>query len=165
MNNCTHKCNECPQAVKRSYGFAPTSRYTLYCDCNDMMRMIDMSISPTAIVTAPDWCPMLKEQSKTETKKTRFLSYQDKVDALMKFKPRIAWDDIKENHIYHIPKLPGEERKEIFITRKSSYSCSYRILNDKHENTIYTLYPTSLMSKFLLEHKIQEFKVVKVTSK
>lgn len=164
MSNCTHKCNECKQAVKKTYGNVESSRYTLYCDCNDLMRMVDISISPTAIVQAPSWCPLNKEV-KTEQKKNRFLSYQDKVDALMKFKPMIAWDDIEENHIYHVPKLPGEERKEIFITRKSSFSCSYQIINDKHENTTYILYPSSLMSKFLLEHKIQEFKVVNLAQK
>jgi hypothetical protein len=120
-----------------------------------MMRMVDMSVSPTAIIEAPSWCPLLKETEKKAT--SGVLSYQEKVDLLMKFKPQIAWDDIKENHVYHIPKLPGEERKDIVITRKSTYSCSYKKIGDKYKNTTYTIYPSSLMVRFMVEHKIKEF--------
>lgn len=153
-----HKCNGCKESVCKSAGGTATSRYTLYCGHGEMMRMVDMSISPTAIVEAPSWCPLAKLQEKlSKVSKGETLTYQEKVDVLVKMSPRVAWDDIKENAVYHIPKLPGEERKDIVITRKSNFSCSFKVIGDKHENTIYTLYPNTLMSKFLVEHKIKQF--------
>lgn len=151
---CKNKCTECKEATRKTAGNMPGSRYTLYCTHHDMMRMVDMSISPTAVIEAPDWCPLEKIK---KNKENGILSYQDKVDLLMKFKPCIEWDDLKENQVYHVPKLPGEERKDIVITRKSAYSCSYKRIGDKYGNTVYTIYPSSLMVRFLTEHKIKEF--------
>ena len=148
------KCTDCKEALRKIAGARQDSRYSLYCTHHDMMRLVDMSISPTAVIEAPSWCPLEKLK---KNKENGVLSYQDKVDLLMKFQPRIAWDDIKENQVYHVPKLPGEERKDIVITRKSAYSCSYKTIGDKYKNTTYTIYPSSLIVRFMVEHKIKEF--------
>ena len=155
-------CNFCKNSTIISVGSDEKSRYNLYCNFDDNTRMVDLSVPKDGYVEKPCWCPLMKNSSNKETTKSKTLTYAEKVGLMNKIQPRIKWDDIEEGKVYHVPQFPGEERKDVLITRKNEHSLSYRDINSA-SNIVYTLYPTSLMVRFLVEHKIKEFKPITKT--
>lgn len=155
-------CNFCKNSTIRSIGYDERSRYNLYCNFDDHTKMVDLSVPREGYVEKPIWCPLMKNSSNKETTKSAPLTYNEKVSLMNKIQPKIRWCDIEEGKVYHVPQFPGEERKDILITRKNEHSLAYREINGA-SNVIYTVYPTSLMVRFLVEHKIKEFKPIQKT--
>lgn len=147
----TKTCNFCENAqINKINGL---DRYNIYCNFNNALKMVDLSVPPKAYVEIPKWCPKSKN---IENKKE--LTFSDKMNILRNMTPIIKWEDIKEHEIYHLPQLPGEERKDIFIVRKDLVSLTYREV-DEAQNVLYTIYPSTLISKFLVKNKIKKFVV------
>mgnify|MGYP003301989905 FL=1 len=158
--NC---CNFCKNATLKAVGFKDDAPYNLYCNCFPKPKMVDLSVPRDAYVETPIWCPMKSKTDAVHTTQTKTtyvpLSYQEKVSLMYKIKPQMLWDEIKENTVYHIPQIPGEERKDIFIVRKNQHSLTYREIGGA-QNVLYTLYPSSLAIRFIVKHKIKEFKPI-----
>lgn len=148
----TKTCNFCNNVQITKIGALDDSRYNIYCGCGKMPRVVDLSVPSKAYVEKPEWCPKNKVSSK--------LSFSDKMTILRNMPPIIKWADIKENEIYHLPQLPGEERKDIFIVKKDSYSLTYREVG-RPTNISYIIYPSTIVSKFLVKNKIKKFVVKK----
>lgn len=151
-------CNFCPHASVVNFT-STQRRYNLSCEHEKGNRIVEVSVNEGNFVQKPTWCP-LKTTSSVATssnKKNESLSYQEKLELLKNMKPLMKWEDIKVNKIYHVPQIPGEERKDIIITHKNDYSCTYKVIDSSY-NISYTIFPSTLMSKFLVEHKIISFK-------
>lgn len=146
----TKTCNFCEHA--QTFKIKGLDRYNIYCNCGETSKMIDLSVPPKAYVEIPEWCP------KGKNKCNNTLTFSDKMTILRNMTPLIKWEDIKENEIYHLPQLPGEERKDIFIVRKDLVSLTYREVEGS-QNVLYTIYPSTLISKFLVKNKIKKFVV------
>lgn len=157
--NC---CNFCKNSTIKSIGYDEKSRYNLYCNFDGNIKMVDLSVPRESHVEKPSWCPLMKNSSNKEITKNTTLTYTEKIELMNKFKPMIKWCDIEEGKVYHVPQFPGEERKDILITRKSEHSLAYRDINSA-SNVIYTVYPGSLMVRFMVKHKIKEFKPISKT--
>ena len=156
---CDYKnktCNFCEHSQINKIGLL--NRYNIYCNYSKSMKMIDLSVPDKAYVEIPEWC-----QKKNKNMENTKLTFNDKMDILRKMSPFIKWNDIKENEIYHLPQLPGEERKDIFIVRKDSYSLTYKDVEGS-SNISYTIYPSTLISKFLVKNKIKNY-VIKSNNK
>lgn len=172
-------CNECPHAIKEDVKtqyntfkyvnwfcgktVAPYSTNT----GTPSQRSIEMSCVDTKKINSPYWCPFKGKMVKTaigeattvtEPKPFKDLPYMERREKWLKVKVLSTWETIKENEIYHIPPINGEERKDILVTYKSSYSLSYRNLN-KPNSLVETMYPSSLNVNFFVKHKIKEFKL------
>ena len=147
MCDCKNKtCNFCQNAFVSKIDCTAEYRYNIYCKHSGNLRMIDVSVPNKAFVEIPEWCPIQKNGDVN-------LTHSEKLSRLRSMQPFIKWEDIKENTIYHIPQLPGDERKDIFITSKTATSCQYKIVNDS-PRIIYTLYPSTLAAKLLIKNKI-----------
>lgn len=142
-------CNFCKHAKIKPIGYEENARYNLYCERdNNMIRLVDASIKHDDYVKCPNWC------GERYTKESESLSYTDRVSRMRNFKPFIAWDDIKVGEVYHIPQIPGEERKDIIITNKASTSLMYRVIGAP-ANISYTMYLSSLIRIFLVKNKLK----------
>lgn len=155
---CDYKnktCNFCENVqINR---IKSSDRYNIYCNYNDVERMVDLSVPPKAYVEIPSWCPKNKKVASSA------LSFADKMSLLRKMTPLIKWDEIEVNTVYHLPQLPGEERNDIIVTRKDSASLTYREIGGA--NYVYhTIYPESVISRFLVKNKIKKY-IVKQTTK
>lgn len=149
-------CNFCPHSSVVTFS-TPEERYNLSCEHEKGKRLVEVSVKDKYFVTKPSWCPLLASNKPKE----QGLSYNEKLEILKKMPPMIKWEDIKVNKIYHVPQIPGEERKDIIITHKNEYSCTYKVI-DSNYNISYTIFPSTLMSKFLVEHKVISFEMKKI---
>lgn len=149
----TNTCNFCKDSEISKFDTTFDSRYNIYC-CHEGKKIVDVSVKPKHYIECPDWCPKKINKRKTMT-------YQEKIEQLKKIQPFVKWDDIKENQVYHIPQIPGEERKDIIIISKHESYCTYKILNSTFTNVSYTIYPHTLLSRFLVPHKIQKIQVIR----
>ena len=154
----TKTCNFCSSVLINKIGALDDSRYNIYCNCGKMPRMVDLSVPPKAYVEKPEWCPKMVNSDGTKK-----LDFSDKIDILRKMPAMTEWDDIKENEIYHLPQLPGEERKDIFVVKKDNSSLTYREV-DGSQNIQYTIFPHTIVSKFLVKNKVKKF-IVKNNTK
>jgi hypothetical protein len=157
-------CNKCPNLTRRSsYTQQGQERDNVYCDHFQTTRLIEFSMSTNQDIKFPDWCPIKKEMEIKEKMKNGIkLTDGEKRALMMERKPLVAWDDIETNVLYHIPPLLGEPRKDILVTYKGQYSCSYKNLSSKAKYpSIETFYPSSLMTKFLFKNKLSVVKQIK----
>lgn len=153
---CNHCCNSCGYLVKRKNNYGDANYSNLYCDKHNCIRLIELSVKDGSIVNTPDWCPIIKnEKIITKISEGKPLTIEEKKACLMKHQPFVAWDDIQPQHIYHIPPLLGEKRKDILVTWKGQYSCTFKDLT-KNYNAIETIYPSTFMSRFFVEHKLKK---------
>lgn len=146
-------CNFCKHAIKQIIGTEVNSRYNIYCFKYTNKVLVDSSIKYTDFAEIPNWCPLGKNNIKK-------LSYAEKIDKLKEMKPFMKWENIQEGKVYHIPQIPGEERRDIYIMTKTSYFLTYRLIGDENRCS-YTMYPSSLASKFLIENKLKKFIISK----
>ena len=156
-------CNKCPKLTRRSsYTLQGQERDNVYCDHFQTTRLIELSMQTNADINQPDWCPIKKElELKEKMKNGVKLTEGEKRSLMMERKPLTDWDDIETNVVYHIPPLLGEPRKDIVVTYKSQYSCSYKNLSSTTKySSIETFYPSSLMTRFLFKHKFKKVKML-----
>ena len=156
-------CNKCPKLTRRaSYTMQGQERDNVYCEHFQTTRLIELSMVANQDVKQPDWCPIKKEMEIKEKMKNGIkLTEGEKRTLMMERKPLTEWDEIETNVIYHIPPLLGEPRKDILITYKGQYSCSYKnISSNAKYPSIETFYPSSLMTKFLFKHKFKKVKMI-----
>lgn len=150
--NKTNVCNFCEHAKIHKIGNEENARYNLFCAYDkNYNQIVDASVKHDSFVSCPSWCEKKKEQVLGCK-----LNYTQKVDLMRKFKPFLNWDEIKVNEVYHIPQIPGEERKDILVTHKTSHSLMYKVINSA-SNVSYSLYKSSLISIFLVKNKITQF--------
>ena len=157
-------CNKCPNLMRRSsYAIGGKERENVYCDHFQTSRMIELSLAVNQDIKQPDWCPIKQEINlKKKINDGIKLTDGEKRALLMERTPITCWDDIKFDTVYHIPPLLGEKRKDIVVTYKGQYSCTYRVLSkNASSGTIDTFYPSSLMSRFLIPHKFASVKQIK----
>ena len=157
--DCKHCCNSCGFLLKRKTNYSDHNYNNVYCEKDERTKLIELSIKEGEDIKTPYWCPLL-ENAKIEEKikEGQTLTMGEKRTILMQHKPFIAWDDIKVQQIYHIPPLLGEKRKDILVTWKGDYSCTFKDLS-KNYNAIETIYPSTLMSRFFVEHKLKKVAV------
>lgn len=151
MNKTSNVCNFCEHAKISKIGIEDDARYNLFCTHDkEYDQIVDASVKHDSFVSCPSWCEKKKEN---QPKK---LNYSDKIMLMRKISPFLEWEDIKVNEVYHIPQIPGEERKDILITYKSPSSLMYRNINED-SRVSYTLFPSSLVRIFLVKNKIKKF--------
>ena len=133
---CDYKnktCNFCENVqINR---IKSSDRYNIYCNYNDVERMVDLSVPPKAYVEIPSWCPKNKKVASSA------LSFADKMSLLRKMTPLIKWDEIEVNTVYHLPQLPGEERNDIIVeidgtTVKNSAHLKYLLYKHNIGDTV-----------------------------
>jgi hypothetical protein len=122
--------------------------------------LIELSIDDDADIKTPLWCPLKAEADITEKIKNGVpLSESEKKAILLRHIPIISWDEIEANQIYHIPSILGDKRRDILITWKGEYSCTFKDLS-KNYSSVETFYPSTLMSRFLTKHKVKKVEFV-----
>lgn len=168
-----NSCNTCPYAecVRVKTNMLHTYN-NWYCNKDNKKMILDISIVNGSKIRIPNWCPLkdskmivgsTNKECETGKIQKKYLTYYEKMELLRKLPPQVKWENIKKDDIYHVPPYLDEKRKDIIITSKSDYSCTYKILaqNPKDSNGIsYTLYKTTLMSRFIVPHKIKTIEVV-----
>lgn len=153
MSKTSNVCNFCEHAKICKIGKEEDARYNLFCTYDKNYRQIvDASVKHDSFVSCPSWCELKKKDEESK------LTFGEKVDKMRSFKPFLSWDEIKVNEIYHIPQIPGEERKDIIVTHKTPSSLMYKDINGA-SNVSYTLFETSLIRIFLVKNKIKKFVV------
>ena len=155
-------CNACPHSsVKKFSSDTIGERYNCYCDYKENnSKLVELSAKFGTFVETPAWCPLNKPQVEEKKVAVSLTPYEIK-ERLKKLKPFSKWEDIKEGHVYHIPPLyPGDKRKDVYVTYKSSTSVSYKVLGAKNTYAINTLYPSSVEVNFLVPHKIMNFEII-----
>lgn len=90
-------------------------------------RTIDFNVSIGRLVHKPTWCPLLKKEADTTTKKRiSDLPRYEREKYWKKLKPITTFKDIKENKWYHIPPINGRKRADVFVIAKYGYSMKIR---------------------------------------
>lgn len=157
---CVHCCNKCGFLLKRKTNYGSANCSNVYCDRDNATKLIELSVNDDELIKSPDWCPFVEEAAiKQKIKEGHNLTIGEKRALLMKHKPFIPWDEITPNTIYHIPPLLGEKRKDILVTWKGEYSCTFKDLT-KNYNAIETIYPSTLMSRFIIKHKLKQVEMM-----
>lgn len=78
---------------------------------------------------------------------------QDYKVELSKIKPMTPWEEIQEDHIYHIPPIISLTRRDIYVVKKNEDTLDYISSTDK-KMTERTLHKTSVFAKFIVPKKI-----------
>lgn len=171
-NTLPKSCNVCKYSQCTLISKGSIKNYNnWHCMYNGVKTLLDMSVPSDKDVQIPSYCPLKAIASVNNSKKTNEpikLNYTEKRSIFDSIKPLMEWDKIEEKTVYHVPPLPTETRKDIYIISKNDYSCTYRILSSStstSSGTIYTMYKSTLMHKFLQKHKIKQIEVVNLTSK
>ena len=153
-SNCIGKCNDCIYFERREA--IATETENVYCTKEKTLRLIEFRIPKGQDVKLPFWCP-IEEARKIQLKldNGEKLTDGEKKTLLMARKPFISWEEIEVNHIYHIPPLLGGKRKDVLVTWKGEYSCTFRNLSNE-KNTVETIYPSTLESRFFVKHKLKK---------
>lgn len=158
-NTCTNSCNNCIYLSRKEA--LVNECENAYCNKEKTIRLIEFRIPIGKDVKVPHWCPIKElDNIKIKLNKGKKLTNGEKKIMLMNHTPFIAWDDIKVNHIYHIPPLLGEQRKDVLVTWRGEYSCTFKNLSSGG-NRIETIYPSTLESRFFVEHKLKKIEVEK----
>jgi hypothetical protein len=158
--NCKEICNKCGFLLKRKTNYGSTKSSNVYCDKNDILKLIELSINDDEDIKTPLWCPLKAEADVAEKIKNGTpLTEGEKKAILLRHTPIISWDEIEANQIYHIPAILGDKRKDILITWKGEYSCTFKDLS-KNYSAVETFYPSTLMSRFLTKHKVKKVELV-----
>lgn len=147
-------CNTCQNATCNVVKASNGSRYNWYCEVGRSIRMLDISCPQNAKIVIPEWCPLKKNGSPTNTSK----SLGNVLKAMT------PWEEIKVNTIYRIPPYPGEVRRDILIKTKTSACITYIELEEGKNNTsnaIKYLYPSSTISKYIVPHRNLKMEVKK----
>ena len=162
-------CSKCTWGVKTHYASScPSMGFTDYkCVHDGSVRFVTQESVEYGKLDAPLWCPLkhkTMDSTATQTEKKKFseLPYWERSKVWEKIPPRIKWEDIEVDKVYHIPPHMNEKRQDILITQKSNFSITYRKLNDTNSRILYTIYPSSLMAKFLVPHMLKEVQVKKL---
>lgn len=160
-------CNTCPFSKKIEID--QTSRRTIYHNWYCMKdtvpnsrRTIGTVIIANTMVNSPSWCPYKTTNQDRQTMSNN--SYIERRDLWNTITPLIQWDDIKIGEVYHVPPVMGDERMDIVIISKNNYNVTYRRL-DKDSTFTTAFYPGTVMSRFLVKHKIKDIKVINGTKK
>lgn len=158
-NNKRETCNGCPFEYKLRISTWSKCYHNHYCKNNttNTIKLIDLSVEDGKDVKTPSWCPInqgIKDQEFMGTTLQKKKSWTD-------IKPQMAFSEIKEGEVYHIPPYDNHARMDILITRKSEYSASYKILNEGKDTSyaINTLYPNTTIMRVITKHKIQNIEV------
>ena len=156
-NTCTNTCTNCIHLVRREA--LTNESENVYCDKEKTIRLIEFRIPKGQDVKMPHWCP-IEEANKIQVKidKGEKLTNGEKKTMLMRHTPLISWEDIKVNDVYHIPPLLGQDRKDVLVTWKGEYSCTFKNLS-KGKNTIETIYPSTVESRFFVKHKLKKIEI------
>lgn len=159
-NNCQYsQCSVISRGSTKSYN-------NWHCSYGGTKRLLDMSVPSDRDIEIPSFCP-LNRGNKVNNYQQSFtnLTYTQKRELLENITPLTNWDDIEEKQVYHVPPLPSETRKDIYIVSKNDFSCTYKVLSScNYQNTILTMYKTSMMYKFMKKHKVKKIEVVTVNS-
>ncbi len=157
-NICNNNCNNCIHLARRE---AVTSKEfeNVYCTKEKTIKLIEYRIKKDGDVKKPFWCPVEEiKKVKVKIENGEKLTNGEKKTMLMNHTPFIAWEDIEQDQIYHIPSLLGEKRKDVLVTWKGEYSCTFKNLT-KGNNATETIYPSTLESRFFVKHKLKKVKV------
>ena len=162
MEENKRKCDGCKHLVCRKSNYSVYGSDNAYCEYEKTIRLITLNADKNKDkIETPDWCPILEEEKlRQKIVNGEKLTDGEKRKLLMRLKPSVKWDDIQKDEIYHIPPVLGEKRRDVIITWKGEYSCSLRDLSKTYVATE-TIYPSSLISRFLIKHKIKKVEVKK----
>jgi hypothetical protein len=142
-------------------------------------RRIDYNLSPNQDVAVPTWCPlkssnaMLPTPSQVTHKPNPQYtgpgvqttpppppmtnvqnSYSDKRERMKGLRKHIEWLDIKEGHVYVIPKILNQSRKIVKVITKTDMSCICHEISEytgNEYNYNSTFYPSDLDAVFITE--------------
>jgi hypothetical protein len=159
---CVNKetCNKCEFLLKRKTNYGSNTSSNVYCDINGILKLIEFSIKNDSDIKSPIWCPIKEETDITEKiNNGEPLTENEKKAILFRHTPIIKWEEIEANQIYHIPSILGDKRRDILITWKGEYSCTFKDLS-KNYSSVETFYPSTLMSRFLTKHKVKKVELV-----
>ena len=158
-SECKNTCNNCGFLLRRKSNYGGADSSNIYCDKDSTSKLIELSVKDGEIIKSPHWCPIMEEKGVMDKIKNNIpLTNGEKRTLLMRHKPVISWDDIKQDEIYHIPPLLGEKRKDVLVTWKGKYSLTMKDLT-KSYHSVETIYPSTLTSRFLIKHKIKNIEI------
>lgn len=152
-------CNDCHFAEKHELTATTKKCYNWYCT-NGSKKITNFSVMPNEDVPAPPSCPLNmlgNNDTDNTTKSFSELTASEQTDYLKKIKPLTAWKDIKVNELYHIPPINNIKRQDIIVTFISDYCLSYKVVNGNTYNAINTIYPSSVISRFIVKSKIKKY--------
>lgn len=160
-NKCQRTCNNCSFITCRKSNYSVYGSDNVYCNHDKSIRLIELGADMNKDIKSPEWCPIAEAQRITDKMNSgEKLTEGEKRTILMRHKPLIQWDDIKNDEIYHIPPLLGEKRRDVLVVWKGEYSCTIRDLS-KNYNASETIYPSTLASRFFIKHKIKKIEIKK----
>lgn len=154
------KCNGCGQAICNMVKSSNGERFNWYCEMGNEWRSLEIAAPKGFQVPRPHWCPKYNKNGESTTRTTTSTvstmeTTKSVYESMTQVKPMTPWDDIKENTIYHVPPMMGQNRRDILVTKKTDYIINYKVLqkNMSVNNATYTLYPSMQLAKFLVPHK------------
>ena len=132
-------------------------------------KPIQMNVGPMIDVIKPTWCPKdrgivveyypenLALPSKTtevkEEPKKKYMTYNEKREALMALPRHLSLEEIEEGEIYVIPKLQTQKRKVIKVIQKSDTHFRYCEIDENGKESSYssTVYPKDIEYVFVIK--------------
>ena len=160
MSECKFTCNNCPQLVTRKSNYGEEGSLNAYCEEGRSIRLLELCTDLSKDIKSPSWCSKMEsEKIKDKISKGEKLTDGEKRSVLMRHTPLVEWKDIEVNQIYHIPPLLGEKRRDILVTWRGEYSATFKDLTKSYKSTE-TMYPSTLIARFLVKHKIKNVKIL-----
>lgn len=168
MDTIKHECSTCKSAyLEKIWG----TKFN--CKCGLMDKIIDCSIEQSEVknVLTPVWCPKnhsphslrtvmhpiigTPQQQQQQTNHAPMI----KTVRMMwdEVTPKVTWENIMKDDIYHVPPYMDVARTDIQIVFKCATYCTYRKLNLSGYQT-FTMYPSDLMCKVMIKSKTKEYK-------
>ena len=163
-------CNGCINLVK-VYDDCENGRFDAACGLTSFKtiypprpRRIDFNLTLANSIVAPFWCPMRENneqaalpspsQVTTPQPTKNELTYTERRERLKQLPKHMEWDDIKEGHVYVIPKIMSQPRKIVKVMTKTNLCCSCHEINID-TNTEYSfscsIYPSDIDTVFITE--------------
>lgn len=153
------KCNGCPFVYKLRVSTGTKCYHNYYCQNNpkNVNKLVDLSVGEGEDVKVPLWCPInmgAEDEKFMNGEAPKKKTWTDIV-------PQLTFAELEEGKVYHVPPYDNHARMDILITRKSEYSASYKVLNESRDTSysINTLYPNTIIMRFITKHKIQNIEV------
>lgn len=102
----------------------------------------NMDLDDDDDLIAPSWCP--KKITESQSVKHN----QSMLEKWQTITPKIKWENIKKDKVYHIPPYNSQERTDIKIISIQPTFLRYQKIKS---NVIGTLYPSQIAAKIMVE--------------
>ena len=171
INMCNRRlCNQCVN-LTRSYEMRSAGRFDAACKIvtyealgEKRPRRIDFNVSSGQSIVAPNWCPLNgnvpiglptpSQVSTTTPTSTGELTYSERREKMKQLPKHLEWGDIKEGHVYIIPKILSQARKIVKVIAKTELCCSCHEISETTGNEYQyncSVYPSDLDAVFITE--------------